>query len=79
MKSRKVALAKKEKNDAEFDEKSDGIIFLLVIILLVTKLFPVFVSKNDIRRIMENKPFIFGVATSGNHFTDREKRRSDWC
>lgn len=22
---------------------------------------------------MENKPFIFGVATSGNHFTDREK------
>ena len=24
-------------------------------------------------KIMENKPFIFGVATSGDNFTDREK------
>lgn len=28
---------------------------------------------NNIRGIMENKPFIFGVATSGENFTDREK------
>ena len=25
---------------------------------------------------MENKPFVFGVATSGNNFTDREKETS---
>lgn len=26
--------------------------------------------------VMENKPFVFGVATSGNNFTDREKETS---
>jgi hypothetical protein len=28
---------------------------------------------------MENKPFIFGVATSGDHFTDREKETERLC
>ena len=27
-----------------------------------------------ILKIMENKPFIFGVAASGDNFTDRKKR-----
>ncbi len=48
------------------------ICWLLVIILLVIKLFLIFVLEYDLR-IMENKPFIFGVAASGDNFTDREK------
>ncbi|MPM17006.1 hypothetical protein SDC9_63388 [bioreactor metagenome] len=30
-------------------------------------------TEPKIHIIMENKPYIFGVATSGDNFTDREK------
>ena len=48
------------------------IIPVLVIELLVIKLLLIFVLYNSCE-YMENKPFIFGVATSGDNFTDREK------
>ena len=47
------------------------IIFLLVIKLLV--IIFLFLPQNKICVHMENKPFTFGVATSGDNFTDREK------
>ena len=47
------------------------IIFLLVIKLLV--IIFLFLPQNIICVHMENKPFTFGVATSGDNFTDREK------
>lgn len=40
--------------------------------LLVINILFIFAGSNN-QRIMENKPFIFGVATSGDNFTDREK------
>ena len=48
------------------------IIPVFVIELLVIKLLLIFVLYNSCE-YMENKPFIFGVATSGDNFTDREK------
>ena len=47
-------------------------IVLLVIRLLVITILPIFAPKYYLK-IMKNKPFIFGVATSGDNFTDREK------
>ncbi len=41
--------------------------------LLVINILFIFAGSNN-QRIMENKPFIFGVATSGDNFTDREKK-----
>ena len=45
------------------------LITLLLIILLLINLLCIF-TEPKIQIIMENKPFIFGVATSGDNFTD---------
>ena len=41
--------------------------------MLVIKLLYIFASEINHLRNMENKPFIFGIATSGDNFTDRKK------
>lgn len=48
-----------------------NVITLLVIILLVITLLHIFVQENV--GDMDSKPFIFGIATSGENFTDRKK------
>jgi len=48
------------------------VITLLLITLLLTKYY-IPLRKHLREKIMENRPFIFGVATSGDNFTDREK------
>ena len=51
---------------------------LLLIGLLLTILLPIFATSKKIisTGIMEERPFTFGVAASGDNFTDREKETS---
>ena len=49
------------------------IITLLVITLVVITLLLIFVYRLITSFIMEKKPFVFGIATSGDNFTDRKK------
>lgn len=55
-----------------FCEKRRFVIVLLVITLLVIRLLHTLALDLELN-IMGSKPFIFGVATSGDNFTDREK------
>ena len=51
---------------------SGGVLETIQVMLLLINLLWIF-TEPKIQIIMENKPFIFGVATSGDNFTDWEK------
>jgi hypothetical protein len=48
---------------------SGGVLETIQVMLLLINLLWIF-TEPKIQIIMENKPFIFGVATSGDNFTD---------
>ena len=57
--------------DTKINAQTAFVITLLVIALLHLQDFLIF-AKTAIRKIMNGKPFVFGVATSGENFTDRK-------